>query len=263
MPAKYRFEVSAYGCDFRIETSRQEDDDVLRRYVFPSWPRREQFDERSGLTIRVHPMGAQVEMAVAEVSVATAGSINDLMPELTRVIDEAVIQQLKNLYAVHAGAVAWRNSVLLLPGGTHAGKSSLVAELLRHGATYFSDEYALIDPEGRVHPYPRALLVRGDNSQQSPLLASELNAATGEAPAPVGWIVALQYRSDCAWSLTPVAQSEGLLTLLRNTPHIMEESPGLLGAFTRSVGGAVCYAGSRGEAGEAAGRLLQLFDQGT
>jgi hypothetical protein len=32
-----------------------------------------------------------------------------------------------------------------LPGPTGSGKSTLVAELLRHGASYFSDEHAFID----------------------------------------------------------------------------------------------------------------------
>ena len=33
-------------------------------------------------------------------------------------------------------------------------------ELVRRGCVYFSDEYALIDSQGLVHPYPRALQVR-------------------------------------------------------------------------------------------------------
>ena len=48
-----------------------------------------------------------------------------------------MIERLTTLRALHAGAVVWNQRALLLPGATHAGKSSLVAELLRRGATYF------------------------------------------------------------------------------------------------------------------------------
>jgi hypothetical protein len=30
-----------------------------------------------------------------------------------------------------------------------------VAELVRAGATYYSDEFAVLDSRGRVHPFPR------------------------------------------------------------------------------------------------------------
>ena len=50
---------------------------------------------------------------------------------------------------VHAGVVAWKGRALLLPGSSGSGKSSLVAELVRAGATYYSDEYAVLDERGR------------------------------------------------------------------------------------------------------------------
>ena len=54
---------------------------------------------------------------------------------------------------VHAGVVAWRGRALVLPGTSFAGKTTLVAELVRAGAIYYSDEYAVLDEQGRVHPY--------------------------------------------------------------------------------------------------------------
>src|SRR5690348_11129110 len=46
---------------------------------------------------------------------------------------------------VHAGVVGWRGGAILIPGRSHTGKSSLVAALLALGATYYSDEYAVLD----------------------------------------------------------------------------------------------------------------------
>jgi hypothetical protein len=147
----------------------------------------------------------------------------------------------------------------LLPGATHAGKSSLVAELLRRGATYFSDEYALIDAEGRVHPYPRPLLIRNGSPDQSPMHPDEYNASVGDAAAPIGWILSLEYLPACSWSIAPVSQSEALLNLLRNTPHVLAESPDMVQVFQRAVAGAACYVGQRPEAAHAVDKILQLI----
>ena len=62
---------------------------------------------------------------------------------------------------LHAGAVAWNGLGIVIPGGTMSGKTSLVRELLQAGALYYSDEYAVLDDLGRLHPYPQPLGVRG------------------------------------------------------------------------------------------------------
>ncbi len=198
-------------------------------------------------------------MLADDAIVASASQAISLVPDVIRVLDDAVIQRLTMLRAVHAGTVLWCGRALLLPGVSHAGKSSLVAELLRRGATYFSDEYALIDAGGLVHPYPRPLLVRNGCPEQLPVLPEECNAAVGDAPAPIGWILALQYLPDATWSVKPTSQSEALLNLLRNTPHVLADSPDMVGAFQHAVAGAVCYAGHRADAVHAASHILQLI----
>ena len=58
---------------------------------------------------------------------------------------------------VHAGVVGWKNRAILIPGKSFAGKTSLVAELVKAGATYYSDEFAVLDFQGLVHPYHKPL----------------------------------------------------------------------------------------------------------
>ena len=55
----------------------------------------------------------------------------------------------------HAGVVGWRGRAIVIPGRSHAGKSTLVAELVRRGAVYYCDEFAVLHETGRVHPYRR------------------------------------------------------------------------------------------------------------
>jgi hypothetical protein len=254
----HSFGVRAFGCNIRVATTSLEAYTVLERYILPSLPRTDSAADQLDISVRVVQVGEQFQLSVDGVVVASADRAISLVPALIRVLDEAVIQRLTTLRAVHAGVVLWEGRALLLPGATRAGKSSLVAELLRRGATYFSDEYALIDTEGRVHPYPRPLLLRNGCPDQFPVLAGEYNALVGDVPAPVGWILSLNYQPDAAWSVAMVEQSEGLLTLLRNTPHVLAESPDLVGTFQRAVAGATCYAGSRTEAVQAAGEILRL-----
>ncbi|MGA7255012.1 MAG: hypothetical protein WCF17_12860 [Terracidiphilus sp.] len=260
VPGQYRFRIRAFESDILFETTCLETHSILERYAFPSLPRIGAADGQPDVLIRLDSAADGFQLSVDDVVVAVAHQAVSLVPDLIRVLDDAVIQSLTTLHAVHAGAVLWRGRILLLPGATHAGKSSLVAELLRRGATYFSDEYAIIDAHGRVYPYARPLLVRDGRSEQIPMLPHECNAVAGDAPSPVGWIFSLEYHPASTWSVAEVPQSMALLTLLQNTPHSLAESPEMVSAFQNAVAEASCYAGSRTEAVDAVDRILQLVD---
>src|SRR5437867_5211182 len=64
---------------------------------------------------------------------------------------------------VHAGVIGWRGRAIVIPGRSGSGKTSLVAALVRAGATYYSDEFAVFDEQGRVYPYARPLSIREDD----------------------------------------------------------------------------------------------------
>lgn len=258
MSSTQSFGVRAYGCNIRVQTSCLDAYEVLQRFILPSLPRIESAEERCDVFVRVDRAEDKLLLRVDDVLMATADCAVSLVPALIRVLDDAVIQRLNSVRAVHAGTVLLGKRALLLPGSTHAGKSSLVAELLRRGATYFSDEYALIDSEGWVHPYPRPLLLRNGSPEQFPVLAGEFNAPVGRVPAPVGWIIAVRYAPGSRWSVAKIPQGEAVLTLLQNTPHVLAESPDLVGVFQRAVASATCYMGLRPEADQAAEEILRL-----
>lgn len=64
-----------------------------------------------------------------------------------------VAEHCRQRIMIHAGVVAWGTRVLLLPGRSMSGKSTLVEALCRHGASYWSDDLAVVHPEGRTSPY--------------------------------------------------------------------------------------------------------------
>ena len=77
-------------------------------------------------------------------------------------IDNTVAQRSRQMLFVHAGVVGWRGMAIVIAGRSHTGKSTLVAELVRRGAVYYSDEFAVLDDMGMVHPYRRPLVLRGE-----------------------------------------------------------------------------------------------------
>ena len=121
-----------------------------------------------------------VDGAVAD----TAPSPLAAIPRVQRALDEAVVRRQAGIAVVHGGVVGHDGRAILLPGPTGAGKSTLVAELVRRGALYFSDEYALIDGAGRVHPYPRPLLLRDESGDGRPVLATDLGGTVAWSRFP-------------------------------------------------------------------------------
>ena len=76
-----------------------------------------------------------------------------------------VAEKARRKVFVHAGVVSWRGRTIIIPGRSLSGKTTLVGEFVRAGATYYSDEYAVLDASGRVHPYPKPMSVREPGSQ--------------------------------------------------------------------------------------------------
>src|SRR5438477_263298 len=72
-------------------------------------------------------------------------------------------------------------------GCSLSGKTTLVREMLRLGATYYSDEFAVVDDSGLVHPFARPLGIREDFfPAQTNYTAENLGASTGVKPLPLG-----------------------------------------------------------------------------
>jgi len=61
------------------------------------------------------------------------------------------------MLSLHAAAVALSGRAILFAGASGAGKSSLATKALLEGLDYLSDEFALLDETGQVHPFPRPL----------------------------------------------------------------------------------------------------------
>ena len=252
------FAIQAFGCNIRVIADSEPVLRILEKYLLPSLPRTVSGSAKREIAMRIsrRPHGHQLS---CDHTTQVPADERCLILEAMRLLDEAILKRLSGFAAVHAGMVKINGQGLLLPGKTNAGKSALVAELLRQGAEYLSDEYAILDAEGRAHAYPRPLLLRNAGTEQVPALAEEWNTVIPDAPVPVGWILALQYDPAARWNIAPMAQSEAVLLLLRNTPQRLVDDPQLFAAFQRVAYRARCYEGCRNDAQNAAEQILQLI----
>lgn len=157
---------------------------------------------------------------------------------------------------VHAGVVASGERALVIPGKSFSGKSTLVKALVEAGATYYSDEYAVVDRTGRVHPYPRRLSLRVPAGRQESDIA-ELGGVAGDVAAELALVVITHYRSDSDWNPARVTNGRGLAELLANCFPAQQRPQESLTVLNRAISRVVCVLeGNRGEAGPVAEALL-------
>lgn len=178
--------------------------------------------------------------------------------EVRRDVEDLVAQHSPSHVFVHAGVVAQRGGALLVAGRSFSGKSSLVAALVRQGATYFSDEFAPLDESGLVHPYPRPLGLRRNRRElPRPVPVESLGATAGTAPLPVTGVVFARFEPGVRWHPRRLTAGEGMLGLLDNTVVARSAPERSLRVLSRAAGdGTTVIAGDRGDADETAEMLL-------
>lgn len=162
---------------------------------------------------------------------------------------------------VHAGVVGWKGKAIVVPGRTFSGKTTLVATLIRLGAEYYSDEYAVLDLRGRVHPYPRPLSVRDGTALQGTLHPiREFAAVAGKNPLPIGLVIDTHYREGALWRPREVSRGAAALALLNNTVSARSRPARNMPVLRRAVSNAVALKGVRGDAEAVVRRLFSTLD---
>ncbi len=159
---------------------------------------------------------------------------------------------------VHAGAVGWQGRAIIIPGRSMTGKTTLVKSLVEAGAVYYSDEFAVLDKEGRVHPYPQPLSIRGANGQPAHKIPVEaLGGQIGVEPLPVSLVVVTHYQPGAGWRPRALSPAQAMLALMDNTVAARREPQYTMPILREAVLGAKVIQGKRGEANAVAPVLLR------
>jgi hypothetical protein len=170
-----------------------------------------------------------------------------------------IAERAAGLIFIHAGAIVFGGAAILLPGRSFTGKSSLTDALVRAGGTYFSDEFAVLQPDGSVLPYARPLALRASNDAPARRIQPADMANVGSGPAAVGLIAALDYAAGGGWSAEERGAAEGTLALIDNAVAAQTRPAEVLAACAAAARNARFIRGLRGAADDAAQRLIELI----
>ncbi len=182
---------------------------------------------------------------------------DQVLEALERDLQLYVAEQARRRVFVHAGVVGWRGRAIVIPGRTMSGKSTLIKALVEAGATYYSDEYAVLDERGRVHPYPKPMSMRQNGGgRPKKILPEALGGTTGVKPLPLGLVVATSYRECARWRPRPLSPGRAVMELLAHTVSARRDPERAFATLRSATAEALVIKGARGEAVEIAEVLL-------
>jgi hypothetical protein len=189
--------------------------------------------------------------------VANSNDLDSVLDTFETQLKMYLAEMARRRVFAHAGVVGWQGKAIIIPGRSFTGKTTLVAELVRAGATYYSDECAVLDKHGNAHPYTAPLAVREPGSfKQKRCLAEEFGGGNGVRPLPVGLVVVSRYESGERWRPRRLSAGQAMLELLANTVPARRKPKVVMTTLERVVSRALVLKGVRGEANETARLIL-------
>ena len=147
-----------------------------------------------------------------------------------------------------------------MPADSFKGKSTIVAELIRHGATYLSDDFAIFDQSGLVHAFPRPLSLRTEDHRPYRLTVESLGGGHGADPLPVGLILFTGYKANARWNPKVISAGKGALDLIPYTLTFRERPELSLRVLNLIASRAIIASSPRGNASEFARLILNFVD---
>jgi hypothetical protein len=261
MPARgYEIAFEAYGVCLALGASSPDVLDRARPYLPPGWKPCESSDVVRRFEIRLEPDGSYSFLKDGEnenigLNLELAVLLFDTEMRLY------IARKAPGVIFVHAGVVAHRGKAIVLPGVSFAGKTTLVAALVRAGATYFSDEFAVLDESGLVHPYAKPLSLRDERQIQSEHAVESLGGLAGNEALPAGLVAVTSYKPGGQWNPRRMSAGEGAMAMLANTVPARERPEESLRAVKLAVDGAAVLESERGEAEAIAPLLLAELER--
>jgi len=216
------------------------------------------------LTSASHGVQASFRVKVGEHLLADVRSVMEAAMAVAAHAEPWVAARAPNHLFVHAGVVGWQGRAIVIPGSSFAGKTTLVQAWLEAGATYYSDEFAVLDRAGRVHPFARPLAVReGPTALPRRVPAATLGAETGTTPLPIGLVLVTSYRAGAHWRPRRLTTARTLIELMRNAIAARGNPAHSMPILKRAASDSLAFAGIRGEARPMVSAVLEHVDTPT
>ena len=166
---------------------------------------------------------------------------------------------------LHAGAVGWEGKAIIFPADSFGGKSTLTAEFVRRGADYYSDDYAVFDGEGLLHPFSRPISIREKHGKDLKFGVREMSAVqiggkTGVSPIPVGVVWITHYEEGASWKPELLSPGEAVMEMISQTIPIRYAPEFSFKVLKKITSNAILLKCPRSDAREFAGLFLDFVD---
>jgi hypothetical protein len=166
---------------------------------------------------------------------------------------------------IHAGAVAWKDRGIIIPANSYNGKTTLTAELTKLGATYFSDEYAIINNNGELLPYPKTLSIRKPGEyDQKETAVEELGGESADLDScvPVKLVLFAKFnKSTKTWKPKQLTQAAAVLELMKHTFPLRAFPEIVIKNLHNLTKNAIVLKGNRGEAKDFAQLIINYLEK--
>ncbi len=190
----------------------------------------------------------------------------NILPYLQSQLRLTIAEYADSKVFLHAGAVGWKGQAILLPARSFSGKSTLVAELVKRGASYYSDDFAVLDGEGLLHPFHRQISLRGyeDKYKQVDFSVESLGGKASTEPIPIGIVLITKYKdgrkNSQNWKPQILSGGRGIMEILSHTIPIRYNPKFSLEVLNKVSKRAIICKSQRGDASEFVSLLLNFFE---
>jgi hypothetical protein len=163
---------------------------------------------------------------------------------LRKTIHLCIAEHARDRVFIHAGVAAWNGRAIVCPGRSYAGKSTLIWSMLNSGASYYSDEFAVFDSNGLVHPFPLPISLRIPDGPSRTVAADRV----GSEPLSTSLILFAQYRKNQSWEPGILTPGQTVLGLMTNALSMRRNPSAVLRVLKNVALLTKAYNGERGDA---------------
>jgi len=256
--------IESYGVKIKIETDLNVDFENIKINLAKNLPnefkllKEDTFDH----SFFISKINSTFELHKAE-KVSESETLDVLLEQLVSHVRVTVAEFAVGKVFLHAGVVAVGGKAIILPAQSFQGKTTLVAELVRNGAVYYSDEYAVLDEKGYVHPFPKMLSMRGiiDDYTQLDIPVEEFGGVAGTKAIPVALVLITEYKRNAKWKPEELSSGQGIMEILPHTLPIRNKPEFTLNVLNNVAERAIITKTKRAEANKTARLLMSLFEE--
>lgn len=199
------------------------------------------------LEVEIAVVGAELQVFFDGEALTAVPSLEAAWMEAWRELELQVAARSSDPVFVHAGAVAIDGHGLVLPGRSGVGKTTLVLHLVEAlGATYYSDEYALLDRDAYLHPYVRDPHVRSaPGGRGIPTPIATYTDRVGTEPVRVAGVIVARRVPGENWAPEDREARDCALFLLDNAVGARVRTPAVMDVVGAVAEAAWCVEGAR------------------